>query len=169
MKHTSGFHTVKGAMWRCNGRWGIEGLVRGKEDVLRTDADGRNHVIDTREDGDFIGEIELLRKTSRGASVRARTPLLVLSLPHDAFPGLLRDIPQLAANDRARGGRTRGKHGQRTQPMGFSASAHCAEDAPRPRCTTSLRPLPPASRDPSQLRTCHHSLSHLHHLDNTVK
>lgn len=25
MKHQNGFHTVKIAMWRCNGRWGVEG------------------------------------------------------------------------------------------------------------------------------------------------
>ena len=63
-------------------------LVRGSLQVLLADEDGRERQIDTREEGEFFGEIGLLHDVRRTATVRATLPSLVLTLTRPQFEGL---------------------------------------------------------------------------------
>jgi ATP-binding cassette subfamily B protein len=81
-------------------------VVRGTLQVGCTTADGEERQIDTREDGDFFGEIGLLRDVPRTATVRAVTPSLLLILSRSEFQDLMHMFPDLherverAAEDR---------------------------------------------------------------------
>jgi ATP-binding cassette subfamily B protein len=69
-------------------------IVRGQVDVHRGDADGERHVT-VLEPGDFFGEIALLEEVRRTATVRARTPCLLLALDRGDFRELLAEAPEL--------------------------------------------------------------------------
>ena len=70
-------------------------LVRGQVDVTRRAADGTERQVSVLEDGDFFGEIALLDEVRRTASVRARTPCLLLALDRRDFRELLAEVPVL--------------------------------------------------------------------------
>lgn len=70
-------------------------LVRGTAAVVSTTVDGEEFGIGVLQDGDFFGEIALLRAVPRTATVRARTPCLVLTLTRASFEGLVSGAPQL--------------------------------------------------------------------------
>lgn len=72
-------------------------IVRGKIEVLKRDPDGQPRRLAVLDDGDFFGEIALLRDVPRTATVRTRTPCLMLALERDEFLGLLRTAPELRA------------------------------------------------------------------------
>lgn len=72
-------------------------LVRGTAAVISTTAAGEEIGIGALQDGDFFGEIALLRAVPRTATVRARTPCLVLTLTRASFDGLLSGAPQVRA------------------------------------------------------------------------
>jgi CRP-like cAMP-binding protein len=70
-------------------------IVRGRVDVTRRAADGADRHVSVLEDGDFFGEIALLDEVRRTATVRARTPCLLLGLDRGDFRELLSEVPVL--------------------------------------------------------------------------
>ena len=67
-------------------------LLEGTADVSR---DGQS--IDTLENGDFFGEVALVRNVPRNATVTANTPLRSLVITERDFSGLLRNSVAIAA------------------------------------------------------------------------
>lgn len=72
-------------------------LVRGTAAVVSITVDGEETGIGELQDGDFFGEIALLRAVPRTATVRARTPCLALTLTRASFEELVRGAPQVRA------------------------------------------------------------------------
>ena len=72
-------------------------IVRGKIEVLKRDSRGRMWRLAVLDDGDFFGEIALLHGVPRTATVRTRTPCLMLALEREAFLDLLRSTPDIRA------------------------------------------------------------------------
>ena len=70
-------------------------IVRGRVDVTRRAADGVERRVSVLEDGDFFGEIALLDEVRRTATVRARTPCLLLGLDRGDFRDLIAEEPVL--------------------------------------------------------------------------
>jgi ATP-binding cassette subfamily B protein len=70
-------------------------VVRGSLQVMVTGADGKEHQIDEREDGEFFGEIGLLQSVPRTATVRAVQPTLLLTLTRNDFENLMQTFPDL--------------------------------------------------------------------------
>lgn len=70
-------------------------IVRGKVDVSILDNDGNEQVVTSLEDGDYFGEIALLRNVARTAHITAKTPSLVLSLKRAQFEGIVDKSPHL--------------------------------------------------------------------------
>jgi len=64
-------------------------LVHGRAVVEKRDSDGNPAVVDQIRDGDYFGEIALLDSSLRTATIRATSPVLVLSLSKQAFSVLL--------------------------------------------------------------------------------
>ena len=73
-------------------------IVRGKIEVLKRDREGRQRRLAVLDDGDFFGEIALLHGVPRTATVRTRTPCLMLALERDEFLSLLETAPELRAH-----------------------------------------------------------------------
>jgi ATP-binding cassette subfamily B protein len=70
-------------------------IVRGKLEVFKnTDHDTEQRLV-VLSDGDFFGEIALLRNVPRTRSVRTLTPAVLLSLSRRAFLETLADAPQV--------------------------------------------------------------------------
>ena len=79
-------------------------VVRGRLVVTVEGADGVERTVAVLQDGDYFGEIALLQRVPRIASVRAELPSLLLSLAHEHFrelvdraPGLRRALEDVAA------------------------------------------------------------------------
>ncbi|MCG9969141.1 cyclic nucleotide-binding domain-containing protein [Pelotomaculum terephthalicicum JT] len=70
-------------------------IVRGQVEVLKKLADGTEKRLTVLHDGDHFGEIALLRNIPRTATVRARTPCLVLSLQREKFSRILETAPDI--------------------------------------------------------------------------
>jgi ATP-binding cassette subfamily B protein len=66
-------------------------IARGTVEILRVDADGTQRVLNVLRDGDYFGELALLERGVRTASVRSRTACVVLSLGSQQFERLLAD------------------------------------------------------------------------------
>jgi glucose-6-phosphate 1-dehydrogenase len=71
-------------------------LCRGRVEVL----DGGGGVIATRGEGEALGELALLHRQPRSASVRAATPCDLISLSKRDFDHVLREYPAFAAKVR---------------------------------------------------------------------
>lgn len=69
-------------------------IKSGCVEVIRTD-DGGSRCLATLGAGDYFGEMALLNKTTRGATVRAREPLDVLSVPKHDISAMLEYLPAL--------------------------------------------------------------------------
>jgi ATP-binding cassette subfamily B protein len=63
--------------------------------VTRRDADGNEVEVNVHEDGDHFGEIALLRRAPRIATVRTVIPTLLLSLAQDHFLDLIEQAPEV--------------------------------------------------------------------------
>jgi ATP-binding cassette, subfamily B, bacterial len=72
-------------------------VVRGRLVVTRRDVDGDEVQVNVHEDGDHFGEIALLRRAPRIATVRTVIPTLLLSLAQEHFLRLIDRAPQVRA------------------------------------------------------------------------
>jgi ATP-binding cassette subfamily B protein len=77
-------------------------IARGRVEVLKARANARPKRIAVLDDGDYFGEIALLHRTPRTATVRTLAPTLVLSLRDTHFHALLKRHPQLGTRFRKR-------------------------------------------------------------------
>ena len=69
----------------------------GTTEVLATDPAGRQRPVATLHEGDHFGEVALLYDLPRTASIRARTPVQLLSLSRADLGELLAAVPHLRA------------------------------------------------------------------------
>ena len=72
-------------------------IVRGSVEVLRDDGAGAVRSIATLQDGDYFGELALLRNQPRMASVRTLVPSVLLTLQREQFRHLLERAPEVRA------------------------------------------------------------------------
>jgi CRP-like cAMP-binding protein len=72
-------------------------IVRGILDVVHTEADGSQRWLRSLADGDSFGEVGLLARVPRTATVRTRTDCVLLELAGEQFERLLQQAPELAA------------------------------------------------------------------------
>ena len=72
-------------------------LVRGTVEVVKAEPGRPEQRVVILEDGDFFGEIALLKDTPRTASVRTLTQCVFLTLQRDQFASLLGHAPHLRA------------------------------------------------------------------------
>lgn len=70
-------------------------IVRGSAEAVKAEDDGRERQLEILQDGDFFGEIALLEDVTRTATVRTRTPTIVLALEREQFLQLLNSAPEL--------------------------------------------------------------------------
>ncbi|HMA30206.1 MAG TPA: family 2B encapsulin nanocompartment shell protein [Casimicrobiaceae bacterium] len=73
-------------------------ICRGKVEVTRSNPAGGRSFLSVLEDGDFFGEMALLRSEPRNATVRAVAPTLVLVLNRTSLQALVKDRPTLLAS-----------------------------------------------------------------------
>ena len=71
-------------------------LREGRVKVTKLSEDGREKILAFFEPGQFVGEMALLERAPRSASVKALTPVRVLALSRADFTGLIRKSPDLA-------------------------------------------------------------------------
>jgi ATP-binding cassette subfamily B protein len=70
-------------------------VVRGTVGVFRLAGGGAETFVARLQDGDYFGEIALLKKIARTASVRTETPCIFLTLQREQFARFLQKVPQL--------------------------------------------------------------------------
>lgn len=66
-------------------------ILRGTAEVVKMASDGAVHVLATVGPGDVLGEMSLLRKAPRSATVRATSAMRLFAMDHDAFEGMIAD------------------------------------------------------------------------------
>lgn len=71
-------------------------IREGRVKVTKLSEDGREKIMDFLEEGAFFGEMALLDRAPRSASVKALAPVRVLALSRVDFLGHLRQSPDLA-------------------------------------------------------------------------
>ena len=71
-------------------------LREGRVKVTKLSEDGREKILDFLEAGSFVGEMALLERGPRSASVKTLAPVKVLALSRTDFINLLRKSPDLA-------------------------------------------------------------------------
>lgn len=69
-------------------------ILSGEAEAVRVE-DGGEVVLARLGSGEYFGEAALLGRTARGATVRAVTPMDVLTLPHGDFGALVGSLPEL--------------------------------------------------------------------------
>jgi len=77
-------------------------IARGQVEVIKEDAIQGSRTLAVLEDGDYFGEIALLQRVPRTATVRTLTPTLLLSLRDTHFQALLKNQPKLENRFRQR-------------------------------------------------------------------
>ncbi len=80
---------------------GLEGdslyIIReGRVKVTKLSEDGREKILEMLGAGDFVGEMALLERAPRSATVQALTPVVVWALSRGDFLGVLRKSPDLS-------------------------------------------------------------------------
>jgi ATP-binding cassette subfamily B protein len=70
-------------------------IVRGRVEVLKKLESGEQKSLAILEDGDYFGEIALIREVTRTASVRALIPTMCITLRRTEFINLLSLYPEL--------------------------------------------------------------------------
>ena len=70
-------------------------IVEGEVEIVRTTGDS-DVVVATRHAGELVGEMALMMEARRNATVRARTPAIVVEICADAFQTLLGSRPESA-------------------------------------------------------------------------
>ena len=71
-------------------------IREGRVKVTKLSEDGREKILAFFEVGHFVGDMALLDRAPRSASVKALTPVRVLALSRADFTGLIRKSPDLA-------------------------------------------------------------------------
>jgi CRP/FNR family cyclic AMP-dependent transcriptional regulator len=71
-------------------------LREGRVKVTKLSDDGREKILEFLEQGAFVGEMALLERGPRSASVKTLSPVRVLALSRTDFLGLLKKSPDLA-------------------------------------------------------------------------
>lgn len=64
-------------------------IAHGQVSVVKKGADGKQKTVGVLEDGDYFGEIALIKNIPRSATIRTLTPCVMLSLHRDIFQNLL--------------------------------------------------------------------------------
>jgi ATP-binding cassette subfamily B protein len=72
-------------------------IVRGKVEVLKKDELGEDRRVAVLSDGDFFGEVALLRDIPRTATIHTLTPVVFITLQREFFRDLLQQAPHLTA------------------------------------------------------------------------
>jgi ATP-binding cassette, subfamily B, bacterial len=70
-------------------------VARGKVEVVKATADGQGRRLAVLSDGDYFGEVALLRNVPRSATVRTLAPTVLLSLNRAHFHDLVEKSPEL--------------------------------------------------------------------------
>lgn len=70
-------------------------IARGKVEVIIMLENGSEKVVSVLEDGDYFGEIALLKSVPRTATIRAKVPSLILSLKRTHFERIISKVPSL--------------------------------------------------------------------------
>ncbi len=71
-------------------------LREGRVKVTKLSDDGREKILDFLDEGKFVGEMALLERAPRSASVKSLSPVRVLALSRGDFMGLIKKSPDLA-------------------------------------------------------------------------
>jgi putative peptide zinc metalloprotease protein len=71
-------------------------LQRGKANVWQMGVDGVERLVDKKGPGQYFGEVALVSKAPRNATVRAETPIVLYSIGHEEFDRLIRQYVDLA-------------------------------------------------------------------------
>lgn len=72
-------------------------IVRGKVAIEKRTATGKTTRVAVLSDGDFFGEVALLKQEVRNATVKTLTPCLLLTLQRPQFTRILDQAPELKA------------------------------------------------------------------------
>ncbi len=70
-------------------------IVRGRVKVSKRADDGSEVTLNTLEDGDYFGEIALLKSVPRTATATTTAPTILLTLRRDVFLSLMERVPDL--------------------------------------------------------------------------
>jgi CRP-like cAMP-binding protein len=72
-------------------------ILDGRAEVIRSEG-GSDLTVAVLEKGDIFGEMALIRKRTRSASVRALTPLRVMTVDRRTFLQRIQEDPSIALN-----------------------------------------------------------------------
>jgi CRP-like cAMP-binding protein len=71
-------------------------IGKGQVKVTKMSEDGREKILEILSDGDFFGEMSLLDREPRSASIKTTTPTVLLALSRTDFLGLLARSPDIS-------------------------------------------------------------------------
>ena len=71
-------------------------ITRGQVEVVLQPADGLDEVIDELGPGDYFGEVGMVRRSRRMASVRALTEVDVMAMDYQTFMNWMESAPEVA-------------------------------------------------------------------------